>query len=203
MPASQYRIFSIILFGVFFLIFFVIILRRAWLGDDSYITFRTVDNFINGYRLTWNAAERVQAYTHPLWMFLISFFYFFTREMYFTVIFISLALSTAAVLLLVLQLSKSITASILGVLILTVSNAFVDYATSGLENPLTHLLLAVFLIIYFNKEITPKTLFFLSITASLAALNRLDSILIFAPALLYAWFLSEDKKKGFLLLVLG
>lgn len=203
MSENRCRTLSFLLFGILFLIFFVIILRRAWLSDDAYITFRTVDNFINGYRLTWNPIERVQAYTHPLWMFLISTFYFFTREIYFTVIFVSLAVSSAAVLLLVLRLSKSITASMLGVLILTLSNAFVDYATSGLENPLTHLLLAVFLIIYFNKEITPRTLFSLSITASLAALNRLDSILIFAPALLYAWLLSDDKKKGFLSLVLG
>jgi arabinofuranosyltransferase len=45
---------------------------RAWLCDDAYITFRTVDNFIHGYGLTWNVAERVQAYTHPLWMLLLS-----------------------------------------------------------------------------------------------------------------------------------
>jgi arabinofuranosyltransferase len=201
--ASQRKTISLFLLCILFLIFFVIMLRRAWLSDDAYITFRTVDNFVNGYRLTWNVAERVQAYTHPLWMFLISFFYFLTREMFFTSIIVSLAVSTVALVLIVLRLSKSATVAILGVLILTLSNAYVDYGTSGLENPLTHLLLAIFLIIYFTREITPRTLFSLSFTASLAALNRLDSILIFAPALLYAWILAEDKKAGLLSLVLG
>ena len=71
---------------------FLIILRNAWICDDAYITFRTVDNFIHGHGLTWNLAERVQAYTHPLWMMIISFFYLFTKEIYYTVIFLSLTL---------------------------------------------------------------------------------------------------------------
>ena len=45
---------------------------------------RTVDNFVNGYGLTWNVAERVQAYTHPLWMFLLFPIYFVLREPFYT-----------------------------------------------------------------------------------------------------------------------
>ena len=56
----------------------------AWIQDDAFITLRTVDNFVEGYGLRWNPAERVQSYTHPLWMFLLSGLYFFTREAYFT-----------------------------------------------------------------------------------------------------------------------
>jgi hypothetical protein len=40
----------------------------AWLCDDAYITLRTVANFCHGLGLTWNPDERVQTYTHPLWM---------------------------------------------------------------------------------------------------------------------------------------
>jgi arabinofuranosyltransferase len=54
------------------LVFFVI-LNRTWMSDDAYITLRTVDNFINGYGLTWNVNERVEVYTHPLWMLSLSF----------------------------------------------------------------------------------------------------------------------------------
>jgi len=35
-------------------ILLVSLLRTAWLSDDSYITFRTADNFIHGYGLRWN-----------------------------------------------------------------------------------------------------------------------------------------------------
>ena len=72
---KQNRILNYI--AAFFIIF--IIFRRAWMCDDAFITLRTVDNFVNGYGLTWNVDERVQAYTHPLWMFVISLFYLFTR----------------------------------------------------------------------------------------------------------------------------
>ena len=40
-----------------------VVFCTAWLTEDAFITFRTVDNFINGYGLTWNTGERVQAYT--------------------------------------------------------------------------------------------------------------------------------------------
>ena len=45
-----------------------VVLQSAWLCDDAYITYRTVDNFVSGLGLRWNPIERVQAYTHPLWM---------------------------------------------------------------------------------------------------------------------------------------
>src|SRR5262245_48696025 len=66
--------------------FIVVLIRTAWLSDDAFITFRTVDNFIAGYGLRWNVAERVQTYTHPLWMLLVAGAYAITREMYLTVL---------------------------------------------------------------------------------------------------------------------
>ena len=68
------------LFAVF--IFTLIVVKTAWVSDDAYITFRTIDNWIHGYGLTWNAYERVQVYTHPLWMLLISAFYSVTPVSY-------------------------------------------------------------------------------------------------------------------------
>ncbi|MHC1784728.1 MAG: hypothetical protein AB9891_18590 [Anaerolineaceae bacterium] len=168
------------------LLFFILILRRAWLSDDAYITFRTVDNFINGYRLTWNVSERVQSYTHPLWMLFISLFYFFTHEIYLTAIFVSLAVSTLAVSIFAVKIAPGRLAAVLSVVVLSLSNAFVDYSTSGLENPLSHLLLAVFLLIFLFKTESPAKLFALSFTASLAAVNRTDLFLLYLPALLYS-----------------
>src|SRR5260370_12408946 len=55
------------------ILFFFVVLKNAWLGDDSYITFRTVDNIIHGYGLTWNTDEPFQPFTHPLSIFLFTF----------------------------------------------------------------------------------------------------------------------------------
>ncbi|MCH7773556.1 MAG: hypothetical protein IH784_04005 [Bacteroidetes bacterium] len=180
----------------------LIVVISAWLSDDAYITFRTIDNFINGFGLTWNVSERVQVYTHPLWMFILSAFYFITREIYFTSITVSILISIGAVLLLFYKLSNSITNTIFIGLILIFSKAYIDYSTSGLENPLTHLLIVVFFILYFNDEGGENKLFKLSFITSLAVLNRMDIVLIFLPALLVIYF-SGNKLKGLLIAAAG
>jgi arabinofuranosyltransferase len=109
--------------------FALVVIRRAWICDDAYITFRTVDNFINGYRLTWNITERVQAYTHPLWMFLLSLFYFFTREIYFTSLGLSIVVSLLTLYLMARYLAVSWVSAIFGIFVLMLSKAFVDFST--------------------------------------------------------------------------
>ena len=166
------------------MLFVGLIIRNAWLSDDAYITFRTVDNVVHGYGPTWNIAERVQTYTHPLWMGLLTAFYGATREIYFTSLLLSIAISIAAVWVLVRRPAPA--RSVLALVIFCCSKAFVDYATSGLENALTHLVLAGFLLLYLRGESTPRQLFWLALLASLGMLNRLDTALLFAPALAWA-----------------
>ena len=183
-------------------LFLAIVFINAWLADDAYITFRTVDNFVNGYGLTWNISERVQSFTHPLWTFIISGFYFLTREIYFTSLIISLLISLTAVLLIIFKLSDSVNNSILVVLILVFSRSFIDYSTSGLDNPLTHLILVIYFIIYFKFENSSKKLLYLSFVASLAALNRLDIMLICFP-ILVTTYLNTKKLKGLFVAIAG
>lgn len=76
------------LIGGLIVLYAIIVIRTAWLSDDAYITLRTVDNFVNGYGLRWNIAERVQAYTHPLWMFFLSGVCVVTHEAYFSTLFL-------------------------------------------------------------------------------------------------------------------
>jgi arabinofuranosyltransferase len=72
-----------------------------------------------------------------------------------------------------------------------VSSTFVDYATSGLETPLTYLLLSAFLVVYLmppgtESRMRPASnsrLFWLMALAALLVLNRLDTAVMLAPAL--------------------
>ena len=164
----------------------------AWVVDDAYITFRTVDNFVNGHGLTWNVAERVQAYSHPLWMFLISLCYLFTSELYYTSIALSFVLCAATVVLVHRQHAGGGVywkASLLLVLLIT-SKAFMDYSSSGLENPLSHLLVVLF---YGRlaagdrplNQLKRGEVCWLFLIASLAFINRMDTVLFYAPALTY------------------
>ncbi|MBI5266361.1 MAG: hypothetical protein HY851_03930, partial [candidate division Zixibacteria bacterium] len=170
------------------LVFTVVLLRTAWVCDDAYISFRTIDNFVLGYGLRWNVDERVWSFTNPLWVLVVSAVYVFTHEMYFTSIFLSIGLAIATLAILDKGLSRSlaVTALIFGVF--TFSKAFIDYSTSGLENVMTHLLLAMFLVIWLTGQMSHRRLFWLSLVASLATLNRMDTILLLLPALAVAWW---------------
>lgn len=168
------------------LLVLVILIKSAWMSDDAYITLRSVDNFVHGYGLRWNVDERVQAFTHPLWMLLLSVVYFVSREGYFTPIFLSLMLSLLALGLLVTRLADSWRAAIFAIAALILSSSFVTYSTSGLENSLGHLLIVLFSIVWLGEKSGARKIFFLSLITALIILNRQDVVLLIFPAYLFA-----------------
>ncbi len=190
-----------LLFGLI-LIYVVILIKTAWIGDDAYITFRTIDNFINGYGLRWNVAERVQSYTHPLWLFVLSFIYFFTHEIFFSSLILSIIISIITILILLFVLSIRIENKLLILFALIFSKAYTDYSTSGPENPLTNLLLVLYLLVYFKKNITKKNIFLLSLLSGLILLNRMDCILLILPSLAFYLF-KYRKQANYFIVFLG
>ena len=188
------------------MVFLFVVIRTAWLSDDSYITFRVVENFLHGFGPVYNLGERVQAYTHPLWFFLISGVYgivsgllgrfFLAARLPWTVILVSIACSLGAVMIFTRRIAREWWAAVAGVAVLTFSRAFTDYATSGLEECLTYLILAWFFAIYLKKtengrKITPREIGGLTLIASFGVLNRLDIVLLYAPVL--AWLLWKSR----------
>lgn len=175
-------------------IFAVVLLRTAWLCDDAYITLRTIDNFVHGLGLTWNAAERVQTFTHPLWLLVLSIPYSFTFEAFYTTLIVSMMVSLMAVYLLAFRVASTNFVAVLVVFALCLSKAFVDFSTSGLENPLTHLILVIFFGLFLKAAQTPGCILWLSLLAALGAVNRLDILLIFGPVLLYVFARNRNWK---------
>jgi arabinofuranosyltransferase len=171
--------------AVLLLVYAVLALRAAWVCDDAYISLRTVDNVVHGHGLTWNPPDRVQVYTHPLWLFLVTPCYALTGEAFHTMIVLGLAISILAVGWLAWRAARSAGLAVLAIAGLALSKAFTDYTTSGLENPLTHLLLLLFLMRYVGGRVTTRRdLFILSLLAALGALTRLDALLFYLPPLL-------------------
>ena len=186
------------------ILYLFILLNRAWVCDDSYITFRVVNNFHSGYGFRWNIAERVQVFTHPLWMIVMTFFYTFTKEVYLTSIFLNIILSIGVIIFLIL-LEKNNLGLLVGIFLLLCSSTFMDYSTSGLENPLSHCLLAFFLYYYLldPKNYQLKRITILSIIAGFACLNRLDHLLIYAPILFYIIFQSKRQYQAIIRVCIG
>ena len=46
--------------------------RLRWVCDDAFITFRYADNWVAGLGPVYNAGERVEGYTHFLWLCLLA-----------------------------------------------------------------------------------------------------------------------------------
>ena len=126
-------------------IFTVQVLRTAWVCDDSYITFRTADNIVNGFGPVWNISERVQGFTHPLWLAIFTTAYAVTREAYYTSIALGAILSLGAVLFVGLAVARTRWSLVVTIVALLSSKAFIDFSTSGIENPLSHVLVVAFL----------------------------------------------------------
>lgn len=174
---------------VLFLFLIVLIVRSAWLSEDSYIGWRVVDNFVHGHGLRWNVLDRVQVYTDPLFILLVSGFYAVTHEIFITATLLCIMLSVLAVYLVLSRVSVSFAAALAGVAALLSSRAFIDFSTSGLENPLSFLLVAGFYVVYFRRRIFDlRTTVILTLLLALLGLNRLDLCLLLAPAVLLALY---------------
>jgi len=154
----------------------------SWITEDAFISFRVIDNLINGHGPRWNIDERVQVFTHPLWMFLLLPITMLFGDPYWAAIGLSAAclLFFLAVALRILDGINFFSLVIL--LCFLSSRAFIDFSSSGLENPLTHVLLAVFFLAWkFNK----KNYFILFLLFSFLYLNRPDSVIFAAAPLIY------------------
>jgi arabinofuranosyltransferase len=158
-------------------------LREAWVDEDTFITFRTIDNFVHGYGLRWNVDERVQSYTHPLWMLLCVPFYFVLRHVETTVTVVGLSCSAAALWVAGSRYRREPIVLLAGLLApLALSGSYVLFATSGFENSLVHLCFAWFAVLFLrgDREVPWARL---ALAAAAGAFTRLDTALFFVPPL--------------------
>ncbi len=124
-----------IIAGLLLLIF----IKNAWVCDDAYIIFRSIEQLYAGNGPNWNPHERVQAYTSPLWYWLLALPRAFSPDHFFNFFLLSLVLF----LLLGLRIRRYFGDSRNCAVFLCLaagSNAFFDFTTSGLENTLAYLL---------------------------------------------------------------
>lgn len=169
------------------LVVLAVVVLNAWVDEDAFISFRTISNFVAGYGLRFNISERVQAFTHPLWLAVSTLFHVMTGEFVFSSI-VASSLCTLVTVFLVFSRSYQSVAQICSLTALLIfSRSFIHFSTSGLENSLSHVLIIAFIVTWFNTSLpVDRKAFVLSLLSALAAVNRLDSILLSVPAML--WF---------------
>jgi arabinofuranosyltransferase len=163
------------------LAFVAVVTMNAWLCDDAYITFRQVENLLHGHGFTWNAGERVQAYSHPLWALVLIPVMAIAGEPFFAVMILGIVVSAAMIAVVAFRIAPSAAIAVLACATLALSRAVIDYATSGLENALTHLLIVGIVALGYARTPSRAASAAVCVLAGLLVVNRLDLALIAVP----------------------
>jgi arabinofuranosyltransferase len=168
-------------------ILFAVVVLHAWAAEDAFITFRTVQQFVGGDGLRWNIDERVQVYTHPLWMFACIPFFAIFGDTATSASVLGVLCTFGTWLALGLRYARRPAVLLAGAFLpLISSTAFWLYATSGFENSLSFLCFTVYAVLLLrglDRDQTPW--FWLAFVGSLGVVNRLDTVLFYVPPMLF------------------
>lgn len=178
---------------VVLLLLAVTVTRWAWIGDDALITLRTAANVAHGWGWGFNATENVQAYTHPLWFLLILAVGGLSGYWIPGLFVLSISIATLAFAVLIFS-TRKIDESLRIFFALWLSNAVIEYSTSGLENPLSFLWIALLLVttfrtVGFGRSANP---ILVGLTAAALVLTRADLAILVAPVAVW-WLLSNRR----------
>ncbi len=181
----------------------IVFVRLAWMGDDAFICLRVVDNFVNGYGLRWNVAERVQAFTNPLWVLLLTVAYSITREPFYTTLAISFFFWMGTLFVATRQIARGPLAALVAASALLFSRAVTEHGAGGLETALSYFLIAKFVERLLSPTEKPHQVFALTLFFSLALVNRLDNLWLLLPPLGYGLWKHRGSPNFFGWLALG
>jgi arabinofuranosyltransferase len=143
-----------------------VFLKNAWVTEDAYIIFRSIEQLFSGNGPVWNPHERVQVFTSPLWYYVLAFGRIFCNDVYLNAIILSF-LFWLATLLVLKAIFKKGSSFLCAIILFSGSTAFFDYTSSGLENILAYFLIAVYILNflglfivddnYLNKPVRPAS----------------------------------------------
>lgn len=170
-----------------FLAAVVVYIKIAWVTEDAYIIFRSVEQLFAGNGPVWNPHERVQVVTSPLWYWLVAATRLFSGNVFLNAISLGLVLWLAC-LSIIRVVAGTPGKFLLIVLLLLAANGFTDFTSSGLENSLLYPLLAWFVLLFSRTmngdgDCQPRGLLWLWLVAGLVLLTRLDQVFLLGPAL--------------------
>ncbi len=169
--------------------FAITFLKTAWACEDAFIDFRVVENALRGHGLTWNPGERVWNFTSPLWTLVLIPVSGLLGSEYLAAMLVSFACSVGSFVLLCRLAGRASVAATASVLLLCSASAM-DWSSGGLETPLLQLLALSLLTftagVVDGKQAWAHPWLGLCCCAGLAALARLDAVLMAVPCGLIA-----------------
>ena len=164
-----------------------------WLSDDAFITYRYADNYLSGLGFVFNAGERVEGYTHVLWLFVITFLQWVGVSPELATLWIGLA-AQASTLILFLWVSYRVDSSGRFVIpfvaiALGLHFDFAVWGTGGLEtSTFTFLVSLGIVLICYSRAKSSSRFFFSGIIFSLLVLLRPDGLVFLCIAFAFLVF---------------
>lgn len=153
-----------------------LIIKFAWMSEDALITLRHVENFLSGNGAVFNPGERVEGYTHTLWFWIIALLRWIGLPPKGAMVLPGVLFSAVSLSLLFFVLwgkeNKKTAISFSGAFLIGMSS-FIDFGTSGLESPLSYLLLIIFSIFISGRIWKDHPLLF-GLIVTLMTFNRPD-----------------------------
>lgn len=178
-----------------FAVILFLITILAWNCDDAYHAYVMAKNLAEGNGFVYNVGERVNASTCPLFTLLVAGVYGVIGDMYLSGILTCLVCSGIAVWFVIFKFCKNMTSVLCALICLGGASGFITYATSGLENCLLFLCMAVF---YFfvttREEYSGTDLFFIAVVIGILLGARMDNALLVAPAAIWIYFFQKKKE---------
>jgi len=186
-PASQHW-----LRAVPFLLLTLLVGRIAWAGfltEDAFISYRCLENLRHGLGMTWATDLRSQPYTHPLWMLAHMPLLIVIPDVKIVSFLLCFACTGGVLWSLHRNYSRYRPFYSYVVLVpLLLSKCFVEWSTSGLENPLAHLCAALFFPAFLGRHARSFSMDNAAFLAAAAFLNRHDNALFYALPIAVMFF---------------
>jgi arabinofuranosyltransferase len=167
-------------------------LHLGWVGDDAFITFRYVRNFVQGQGLVYNSGERVEGYTDFLWVILLAPFAALGADLPLASIFLTLTclcgtLGMTAYLVRRVSPEPARLGFSLAAVVLGLNYIIASYGTSGLET-----MLGALLVLLAVERAERRAALTAGLYAILATMTHPDHA-IFYVALGLTFLLSPDR----------
>lgn len=157
----------------------VMLAKSYYVCDDALISFAIAENFFRGYGFTYNILERVQVQTNPLWTAVLVPLRWITGEYHYSSMFLTLGL-IGWIFYRGHRFFNNANTTILLLLSFITSRALLSISGTGLEVPLSFVLVLETFIAFHHPEERRKT-FWVTFWGALAVVNRLDLSLIVFP----------------------
>jgi arabinofuranosyltransferase len=126
-------------------------LFRGFVIDDTFISFRYVDQWVHGNGLVYNIGERVEGYSNFLWVVLLAPFALAGTDLLLAAKIVG-AICSLLTVVLVWGVARRWPLSWIAPLLLVASGPFAAWSVGGLETPLFVLLLTAALALFLREE---------------------------------------------------